>query len=247
MFKRHKNVLFRNKLIRLLMKIEVMVNSGVVSDEEIHDFINLYIGPAVYWVNKLNYIHPYEDYLEHKNIEKIMNDYALVLKNEPEIKTKLIGEIKMLTVYTDGSFNPETKEYGWAYAIYSDAFKEEVGSDAMIKSDSGKASGEAAKMRNVAGELSAVMRAVKQLYTDHQGLIAEPFEVKIVHDYTGVADWVTGAWKAKNEFTQSYKAFMEKYMASGRLIVTFEHVNGHTGVAGNEFVDDLAAKACGVR
>ena len=75
MFKRHKNVLFRNKLIRLLMKIEAMVNSNVVSDEEIHDFINLYIGPAVYWNNKLNYIHPYEDYLEHKNIEKIMNDY----------------------------------------------------------------------------------------------------------------------------------------------------------------------------
>lgn len=153
----------------------------------------------------------------------------------------------MLNVYTDGSYNEKTKTYGWSYALYSD--------EDLIDSQAGAGNGEAASMRNVAGELSAVMHAVKDLYNRH--VIGEEacsqlntklsqFDVTIYHDYTGVANWVDGSWKAKNDFTKAYKAFMNKYLSDGRLKVKFICIHGHTGIAGNEEADRLAKQACGV-
>lgn len=152
----------------------------------------------------------------------------------------------MLKVYTDGSYNINTKAYGWAYAIYMDGFTDEKGNSVPAHYDSGMGTGDAAAMRNVAGELSAIMRAVKYLHNQHNVDGVDALDVEIIHDYEGAAFWINGKWKAKKPETKAYVEFMHKYMNTGKLNIKFTWAKGHSGVPGNEMVDRLARKACGV-
>lgn len=130
-------------------------------------------------------------------------------------------------IYTDGSFI-QGKGYAWAYMIkrYEDVICEEYGVGTNT---------EAAAMRNIAGELSAVMRAVTDAYDRGYK------EICICHDYLGVDCWARGSWKAKNKFTQYYAEFMNKKMDV--MDIKFSHIKGHTGNAGNEHVDELCRRA----
>lgn len=155
-------------------------------------------------------------------------------------------EIPGLNVYVDGSFNSKTNTYGWAYAIFSNGFKNEDGTPGLMFSDFGSGTGSAVEMRNVAGELSAAMRAVKYLYNNHGGITDVKLNVTIIYDYEGIEKWITGEWKTKKLFTKQYVEFMKKYLDGGRLNVSFLWTRGHIGVEGNEFVDGLAKQGCGV-
>lgn len=129
-------------------------------------------------------------------------------------------------VYTDGSY--VNGQYSWAYAFVKD--DEVVCED----SDAGK-NPAAATMRNVAGEIAAAIYAVKR---------AAQMEVKIriLHDYAGIAFWVTGEWRAKNEFTQAYVKLMKEHKG----VYVFEKVKGHSGNKFNDYVDKLAKAALGI-
>ncbi|HVJ49033.1 ribonuclease H family protein [Desulfitobacterium sp.] len=129
-------------------------------------------------------------------------------------------------VYTDGSYL--NGQYSWAYAF--------VKEDEVVYEDSnvGK-SPEAAVMRNVAGELAAVLFAVKR--AADLGVT-----IRIFYDYAGIAFWVTGEWRAKNEFTQKYCKLMNEYQG----VYAFEKVKAHTGNKFNEYVDNKAKTALGI-
>lgn len=129
-------------------------------------------------------------------------------------------------VYTDGSF--VNGQYSWAYAF--------VKNDTVIyeDSDSGK-NPAAATMRNVAGEIAAVLYAVRHA-------VQLGVKIRIYHDYAGIAHWVTGEWKAKNEFTQMYQKLMNEHKG----VYVFEKVKAHTGNKFNEYVDQKAKKALGI-
>lgn len=130
-------------------------------------------------------------------------------------------------VYTDGSYLKG--QYSWAYAFVKD--------DEVIYEDSNAGtSTEAAVMRNVAGEIAAVLYAVKR--AAELGVT-----IRIFHDYAGIAFWVTGEWQAKNEFTQRYAQLMKEYQG----IYVFEKVKAHTGNKYNEYVDKLAKQALGIK
>lgn len=129
-------------------------------------------------------------------------------------------------VYTDGSYI--NGQYSWAYAYVKD--------DTVIYEDSNVGKNpEAAVMRNVAGEIAAVLHAVKR--AAELGVT-----IRIYHDYAGIAFWVTGEWKTKNEFTQQYAKLMNKYQG----VYVFEKVKAHTGNKFNEYVDKKAKASLGI-
>lgn len=129
-------------------------------------------------------------------------------------------------VYTDGSFSKGKYSYGYAFIKDGEVVFEcsGVGEDL-----------EAASMRNVAGELAAVVHAVEK---------AKLLNVRILiyHDYSGISHWVTGDWQAKNKFTQAYVAFMRAHHG----LYEFRKVAGHSGDRFNDYVDRLAKAALGI-
>jgi len=155
------------------------------------------------------------DYLTgiNSNNAKINNDLQ---------ENKHVSEMQY-DVYVDGSFNGAN--YGWAFVVFSG--ENEIYHECGVGTNP-----EAVIIRNVAGELAATMRAIQ--WADKQ-------KVKIVihHDYTGIAAWATGDWKAKNSFTQAYARFVQPYLSQ----IKFYKVAGHTGVIGNERADQLAGQA----
>lgn len=133
------------------------------------------------------------------------------------------------TIYADGSYNKNTGYYGWAYVIYDELY------NCIIHEASGKSNSSASSMWQVAGELTAVMRAIK--YCKENNLT----DIRICYDYKGIEEWAIGRWKTKNEYTKAYKVFMEKYKDVNYI---FEYIKGHSGNFGNEYVDKMARKAC---
>lgn len=132
--------------------------------------------------------------------------------------------------FVDGSFNPETSVYGYGGFLCVGDMKYPIsgsGNDPQM-----------ASMRNVAGEISGAMAAVKK--AEELGIR----EMTMFYDYRGIEDWANGAWKAKNPCTAAYASFMNSDNRS--VQVKFQHVKGHTGIEGNEMADVMAKNAVGI-
>lgn len=129
-------------------------------------------------------------------------------------------------VYTDGSYSNGKYSYGYAFIKDGQVVFESngVGDDL-----------EAARMRNVAGEIAAVQHAVEKAKILNA-------RIRIYHDYSGISLWVTGDWQAKNKFTQAYVKFMRAH----RGLFEFKKVTGHSGDRFNDYVDRLAKEALGI-
>lgn len=135
--------------------------------------------------------------------------------------------------YVDGSFNPETKVYGWGGFIIDQNGKKHI----LQGCGNNK---EFAKLRNVAGEifgssfvlLKAAMLGMREL--------------TLYYDYDGVANWPLKKWKCNNETTETYAWFVQNLIKTG-LKIHFQKVKGHAGIHGNEEADRLAKEAVGIK
>ncbi len=148
---------------------------------------------------------------------------------EPSQQQEEAYEELVLEAYVDGSFNQEKGIYGSAVIMVND---DKV---LTMKTTCGSTMN---KMRNVAGEICAAALAVRMA----EELIPDSLVIK--YDYEGIEKWATGAWKAKNEYTSQYAAFMNRERS---FPITFEHVKAHTGNMYNELADDMALRAVGLK
>ena len=153
------------------------------------------------------------------------------VSTDPSGSSKVNGLIDSLgpidyEVYTDGSYCKGKYSYGYAFIKEGKVVYESNGVGEDL---------EAASMRNVAGELAAVVHAVEKAK-------ALKARILIYHDYSGISHWVTGDWQAKNKFTQAYVEFMKAHHG----LYEFRKVAGHSGDRFNDYVDRLAKEALGI-
>lgn len=97
---------------------------------------------------------------------------------------------------------------------------------------------EMAEMRNVAGEVGAARMAMEWCVAHGvHGLV-------IHHDYTGIAEWAEGRWKANKAGTRDYAAFARGL--DPILKIAFQKVKGHSGDKYNDMADMLAKRSIGL-
>jgi len=131
---------------------------------------------------------------------------------------------KVLNIFVDGSFMNGV--VGAAFVV--------VDNDKVIHEEKWTVE-KYKEMRNVTGEMSAAMRAVK--YAKENGYKY----IRLYYDYSGIENWVTGVWKAKNNATKQYKDWMLKQMKN--VYIKFVKVDAHSGNKFNDRADELAKEA----
>lgn len=129
-------------------------------------------------------------------------------------------------VWVDGSCSGNGLHIGWGVII------KRKGTE-VYRSSGNDVPDEARTQRNVAGEITAILRALEWCSTNNLR------DIVIYYDYEGLEKWPTGRWKAKNPFTQNYARSVNE---SG-LSIKWRKIRAHTGVATNEEVDVLARTA----
>lgn len=140
------------------------------------------------------------------------------------------AETRDLAIYIDGSYNKNTGHYGYGGLILKP--------DGQKETFFGQGSTDVRKMRNVAGELAAAMRAVA--YAKKEGYAV----FNLYYDYEGIEKWVTGEWRAKNQWTQQYQAFMQSHLPV--LKINFIKVKAHSNHRYNDEADQLAKRGAGI-
>ncbi|HHW10581.1 MAG TPA: hypothetical protein GXX29_11470 [Firmicutes bacterium] len=138
------------------------------------------------------------------------------------------GSEKGVQIWVDGScvLAGGQSRLGWGLLIFRDGREicRESGSDIPP---------EAGSMRNVAGEIFAVLRALRWCREK------DIKSVTIHYDYEGLEKWALGQWQANNPFTRRYA---EAVRTSG-IIITWKKVRAHSGDRFNTEVDRLAQEA----
>ncbi len=132
--------------------------------------------------------------------------------------------------YVDGSFDAGSGIFSCGVVLFANT-------DGLSIYHIGKNSDDTdlASMRNVAGEITGSMEAMKK------SLELGIKQLTIYHDYEGIAAWCLGRWKTNKEGTKAYKAFYDEM--SEKMHIDFVKVKGHSGDTYNELADSLAKKA----
>ena len=143
---------------------------------------------------------------------------------------KSAGTIAKPYAFVDGSFNVSTGVYGYGgFLVY--------GSTKEVLQGQGN-DPEMASTRNVAGEVSGSMAAIRRAV--ELGLT----ELTIYYDYMGIEAWADGSWKRNKKGTIAYYDYVQSVRNVIRL--NFVKVKGHSGIEGNEEADRLAKNAVGI-
>lgn len=165
----------------------------------------------------------YKGFTTLEDAESWYNDKPVVIEQDEDT----------LIAYVDGSYNKETGEYGCGVVLIFPCGKENE-----LISFSGNHE-EAKGMWNVAGELSASMRAMKEAKSRGYSKLI------IHHDYEGVAKYCTKEYRAKQEMTKAYVGWYERNIKE-YVQVGFKWVKGHSNNEFNELADKLAKQSVGI-
>ena len=147
----------------------------------------------------------------------------------PSSTNSVTNDETITDIWVDGSCMPQPDgalRLGWAYLALQagQEIHRDRGNDIPT---------EAQQHRNVAGEIMAVLKAVEWCLTQ------QVTNIRIHHDYQGLASWPTYAWKRNTPFTENYA---ETVRASG-IAIEWVKVKAHSGDPNNDIVDEEAKKA----
>lgn len=190
--------------------VKVSISSGSIS-----------IGNAVI------YYSPKKD--SYRLVTNEVNDQSYVSELEDtwfvtnETDKKQNEETSGWHIYPDGSWIDENIGYG-AVLLKDGEIEHEI-SAPLNELDP-----ELLKIRQVAGELSAVRSALT--WCAENGVES----VEINYDYEGIEKWVTREWSAKNQYIQSYVSFIEE----SPIDIKWKKIVSHSGNRWNERADQLA-------
>lgn len=148
-----------------------------------------------------------------------------------------------IVIYTDGSCK-DFDDLGTVYSGAAIICRE--GADPVVLTTAGS-DPMYTKHRNVSGEILAVRMACE--YCMNTLHITQSDTVLIVHDYTGVHNWLKKPgekdfWRAKNPVSMSYRDYMNTKMKT-RCQLLFKNVKSHirNGNRGNKLADHYAGEA----
>lgn len=133
--------------------------------------------------------------------------------------------------YIDGSFNKNTKTYGYGGFIMHNNQKYIIkgcGNDPNM-----------AEMRNVAGEILACQKTIEKAI--ELGIKS----IDIFYDYIGIEKWATGEFKRNKEGTKLYHEFIQSIKS--KIDINFKKVKGHSRNEGNDEADRIAKEAAGIK
>ncbi|NLY65933.1 MAG: reverse transcriptase-like protein [Tissierellia bacterium] len=129
--------------------------------------------------------------------------------------------------YVDGSYDNESKIYGYGVVLFSKdgkfTFSERDDDPKLVE------------MRNVAGEIKGSMVAMEEALKRGKDTLF------LYYDYMGIEKWATGEWKANKYGTKMYRAYYDSI--KDKLNVRFIKVKAHAGNKYNEEADKLAKEA----
>lgn len=135
----------------------------------------------------------------------------------------MTNELPEVTIWTDGSAQPNPGRGGWAAVLlYGGYHKKEL-------------SGAAQHTTSNRMELTAVLEGIKAL--------KRPCAITVITDSALVVGWLEHDWKTKNEWCALLVRQIREEITCGRHVVEFKKVKGHAGRYYNERCDELAAQA----
>lgn len=168
-------------------------------------------------------------YLHGEDIEKKSVE-GLTPEQEMELTLQYAKEEGTAVIYTDGSYDNDTKRFSFGYIEIKD------NGDIGFLGSGFEENEEKSKLRNVAGEMEAVLKALEHIERKE-----DIKKVVFFVDYIGLKNWAKDLWKAENEHTQRYKEQIEKH--SKKREIEFVVVKGHTKNKYNKKVDELVRNA----
>jgi len=98
------------------------------------------------------------------------------------------------------------------------------------------------EISNPTMEIAACCYALKVI-GENLNKLSDIKEIILYADYNGVQFWINGTWKITKPYIQKIVDLVkiyEKKITDLGIVVKYEHVDGHSGIYGNEMADKLA-------
>ncbi|CEJ72987.1 RNAse H family protein [[Clostridium] sordellii] len=176
--------------------------------------------------NKLNNSAKKADIKKEGDLKPIRSS-ANVKYFEKYIEPETIKDDFDFIAFVDGSYDRVSKTFGSGIAVLD--LKNDTIEEFKV------AGNDKWDQWNIVGEIEASKFAIKLGYEK------ELKKICIYHDLKNIALWASGSWQAKNEYTQDYVRYVEKY--SENMEITFIKVKGHSCNKYNDIADRLAREA----
>jgi ribonuclease HI len=167
-----------------------------------------------------------------KAMVAVMKDYGVKPKAGAVVDA-IAENDDLIVIYTDGGCDLKKDGIGaWGYLIE------------MPDGTRHEASGCLTGTTNNRMEMMAVIKALESLEFGPPIKIIADSEYVIKGTTQWARNWVRNGWRTRDGKPVINKDLWEQLLALYQLhAVTFEHVKGHTGNAGNEHVDSLCTAA----